>query len=240
MRHFYQSDVRQWASLTMRIGNPFSRRSTAFSIFRPYVDWIQLSVAYSPMTRKLVFCFKEPALPPRSMTSLSHSRLFPKEKVPVKQKLMSWKMMWGGGLQSGNWDDRMSSPSSKSFETSLCRRTKSSVRSSSSMMLSSRTAASRFSISEMIGLSTTCSFATSHLYRKRTSSSDRKSSAISPRANPINSVTCRSSNRARLYELICSVSSNVMPFLNTSADCIREERAVNPKLEQYEIGVRSA
>ncbi len=195
----HQREVRQCGSLTILMGIPASLISTAFSIFRPKLDCIQLSVAYSPITKKSVDCAKPPVEPPRDVTCSSHSAFEPKTNVPVKQKRAPSKSICGRGLHNGSTVDRIASPNSKSFDINALRSWKRSSRSSSSTMWSAKTESSRDDNRLIIGLEVTPSFATSHLCKYSTSLSDKKSSASRPRAIPTNSVTWRSSKRARLY-----------------------------------------
>jgi hypothetical protein len=201
MSILYHSEDLQCCSLTMLIGTPLLLKVTAFSIFRPKLDCFQLSVAYSPMTKKEVDIDNPPSSPPLSTTACRHSRRAPYLNVPVKQNLLPSMSMCGGGVQSGSAVARSASPVSKSGDTNFLRSWKRSSRSSSSTQPSSRTVASLCSINPTTELLVIPSFATSQRCIKSISWSERKSSAITPRAMPTSSVTCLSSNRSRLKRL---------------------------------------
>lgn len=81
----------------MTIGAPLSRIATARSIFRPHVYSDQLSIAYSPITRKWVFCVNEPVVPPRVVTAFSQSLREPNPNVPLKQKQQMSNVTAGPG-----------------------------------------------------------------------------------------------------------------------------------------------
>ena len=200
----YRKD-RQCASLTTWSGRPFwSRYLTAFSILRPYDDCIHSSDAYAPITRNAVFIVSDAAIPPRCSTAFSQSLREPNTKIPVNANLKPSKRTFGAGSQSGSVVDFRGSPISKSSEPVILERMECrSARSSSSMTPSLRTSAIRRTRSATIGLLVISSEAASHFSRYSISRSFSCSSAINPRANPISSVICRSSKRARLYRVYC-------------------------------------
>ena len=206
-----QSEDRQCCSLIMQIGRPLARISTALSTFRPNVDCDQLSVAYSPITKNDVVLVRLPSLPPRSVTASRHSRLEPKMNVPVKQNNAPLNSICGAGSHRGNAVALSASPISKSLETNLLRSWNKSSRSASSISPSSNTSANRCSMRFTMGFWEMPSFATNQRCMNSISLSERKSSAITPRAIPMSSVTCLSSKRARLYEFfsgLLNISEN--------------------------------
>lgn len=188
--------VCQCASLTMWIGNPrVSRYSTAFSIFRPNDDCVHSSDAYSPTTRKEVSSLMdESVFPLRSRTAISQSLREPYTNVPVKVKRRVLNVMSGRGAQKGSELGFNASPTSQSVvPENPFRALKRSSRASSSIRASARDADKWRTISAANGFVSRFGYVFSKAYKVDISSSLRWPSAVSPRANPTNSATCRSS-----------------------------------------------